>query len=255
MIGSPPALPPPAPPALDPNFAYDCAQLPDVNQLGGTLDGQCELNCDVYGRGTADYAEVVAQNLLFGEPIVFHIDSAKLANGCNNQYEFGWAGSGGWAKHTLDSLEAPTSVTVVDSRHHIGNDEYYELRNSDATGLGTDVDCHLTLKHVQLCRAGPDAIEQMGEDAGIVACKLVGPVVNEFSYGACGDGGAEYDTLALAVAALAANRNTGDASCNAITLLSNADQTAGKFRLYASPTTQPIAVGADPRTSYRIQCQ
>jgi hypothetical protein len=254
---SPPPFPPPSPPSA---LAYDCAALPNVDQLGGQLDMNCLTNCDVWASFSSDYDAVVANNFLLGEPIVFAADSVKLADGCwtsgntagNNDLEFGWAGVGGWATHTISALSAAAPLFLIDSFHLLGGGAYYELRNGNSGGLGSNPACHYSVAAPRLCRAGPGAVLQIGNEKSL-PCSLVGPTQNAQGTGACADT-ATYKTFDDAVAALAANRNSGDASCHTITMVSNAARTSVHFVLHASETTTPIAPGDDPRTSYTLTC-
>jgi hypothetical protein len=249
-----------SPPPPSTSLVYDCAELPDVDQLGGKLDLNCLANCDVWASFSSDYDAVVANNFLLGEPIVFAADSAKLADGCwtngntagNNELEFGWAGAGGWATHTISALSAATPLFLIDSFHLMGGGAYYELRNANTEGLGSNSACHYSITTPRLCRAGPDAVLQLGEEKGL-PCSLVGPAQNAQGTGACADT-ATYDTFDDAATALAANRNSGDASCHTITMVSNAARTSVNFQLFASTTNTPIAPGGDPRTSYTLTC-
>ena len=258
---NPPSAPvPPMAPPPPTSLVYDCAALPNVDQLGGKLDLKCLANCDVWASFSSDYDAVVANNFLIGEPIVFAADSAKLADDCwtngntagNNEIEFGWAGSGGWATHTISALSAAAPLFVIDSFHLLGGGSYYELRNGNTDGLGSNPACHYSVTTPRLCRAGPDAVVQLGEEKGL-PCSLVGPTQNAQGTGTCAETGT-YNTFDDAATALAANRNSGDASCHTITMVSNAARTSVNFQLFASTTTTPIAPGDDPRTSYTLTC-
>jgi hypothetical protein len=255
---------PPAPPMAPPppsSLVYDCAALDDVRELGGQLDLDCDINCDVYQRGTSDYDTIVANNFLMGEPVVFVADSADLADACftngdadgNNAPGFGWAGNGGWSTHDVTALDPPSPVFALDSFHVLGGNMYYELRNSNNQGLGSNAACHYTLLGPRLCRAGPGAVLQIGQNKSL-PCPLVGPNADAYGSGACGDT-TQHSTLDRALDALAENHATGDASCHSITMVSNAARTSVHFELHASDTTQTIAGGADPRTAYTLNCQ
>lgn len=231
-----------------------------MNQLGGQLGLFCGLFCDVWTAGSSAYAAVAAANFLVGEAIVFAADSVDLSDGCwtsgdtagTNDVTFGWAGAGGWATHDVVALTAAAPLFAVDSYHLFGGNAYYELRELSAAGLGTNPSCHYSMTRPRLCRAGTEAILQLGQQKGL-DCPLVGPVESATGSGACGDT-ATYNTFDDAATALTTNRNSGDASCHTITMVSNADRSSVHFQLFASTTTTPIAPGDDPRTSFTLLC-
>ncbi|MDA9603648.1 hypothetical protein N9S30_00675, partial [bacterium] len=221
---------------------YDCAFVPDVTNLGGTLDGQCNQWCDVWATGSSNYDEIVAMNFLNGEPIVFVSEQAKLASACHpigiSTANFGWSGSGGWGLQTFTALDPPESVFSIDSIHAQNGNRYMEFRDSTNAGLGSNSNCHISYQNPRICRAGPKTILQLGIDVGL-DCPLVGPVNDAQGTGACADT-ATYNTLSRAATALAANRNSGDASCHSITFISDPARTNLWFRLHASDTTSPL---------------
>ena len=142
----PPFPPPPAPPT---SLEYDCAALPDVNQLGGQLGQLCGTNCDVWNGDSSDYDAVKANNFLIGEAIVFAADSVDLADACftagnadgnNNPSSDGRARAAGrctkWWRSTHRSRSSWWTA------HIMQNKVYYELRNQNAAGLGSNANCH-----------------------------------------------------------------------------------------------------------------
>ena len=233
---------------------YDCAFMPDVTNLAGTLDNQCNTWCDVWGFGSNDYDELTAMNFLNGEPIVFVSDTADLSSACNSyNATFGWAGSGGWAVHKVTANTAPQSVFAIDSLHYNRGSAYMELRDSTVSGLAEiAANCDISYSNPRICRAGTKTILQLGNDVGL-DCPLVGPIADSQGTGTCNDT-STYTTLAKAAVALAANRNSGDASCHTITFIGDPARTNIWFRLHASDTTSPKSANGHPRTAYVVTC-
>ena len=227
---SPPPFPPPPlplapPPSPPPQYVIEdeCAALPDVNALGGELDGKCNSFCDVWNGDdrAGDYAAVDALfNSGFGrgEVVVFQADNALLSAGCGPEIpmaEFAWAGNGGWLRFQLSAGIPVTDLMVIDTYSTdatTGSAFAYGIMEHRAAGglAAGGADCTLSFTNPRVCRAAPGAVAPLGEEANL-PCTLIGPYDRTTVSTPCSKTG-KYNTLVAAIENLEANQRIGDAT-------------------------------------------